>query len=170
MLCAHQWNFAVYLLSRPRLRSTNPLLFVFFRRDAAGIRKDEINVCQRTWPADGKQRPSRATELFGTAVYKDETIWTTFQVFGVLRRICCIIFERKIGGLNFDYIITEKMTKFICLFLSVVLMEANCASSVNSYLNPYRFNSYYPWPQWNYPSYFYNQPSARTPRTHYIKS
>nr|CAH0104683.1 unnamed protein product [Daphnia galeata] len=58
------------------------------------------------------------------------------------------------------------MTKFIYLLLSVVLilLEANCASSVNSYLNPYRFNSYYPWPQWNYPSYFYNQPSARTPQ------
>ena len=81
-------------------------------------------------------------------------------------------FLREKRRLNFNYIITEKMTKFIYLLLSVVLilLEANCASSVNSYLNPYRFNSYYPWPQWNYPFYFYNQPSARTPRTHYIKS
>ena len=170
MLCEHQWNFSVYLLSRPRLRSTNPLLFCFVSAWCSRY-KERRNKCvpayvTRWWESNDLPALRNSSEL---RYIKTRQFGRPFRS-SAFSEESAASFLRKIRRLNFNYIITEKMTKFICLFLSVVLMEANCASSVNSYLNPYRFNSYYPWPQWNYPFYFYNQPSARTPRTHYIKS
>ena len=118
MLCAHQWNFAVYLLSRPRLRSTNPLLFVLFRRDAAGIRKDEINVCQRTWPADAGSND--LPELRNSS----ELRYIKTRQFGrpfrssAFSEESAASFLREKGRLNFNNIAEKWRNLYIYFFLS----------------------------------------------------